>query len=234
MKKLTILSLFLMLQVSSLYAQSTGRGTVTDRDGNVYRTVGIGRYEWMAENLRTTSYNNGTKIPYVTGNNAWTSLRTDAFCLYNDNDSITGTCGALYNWYSVNTGKLCPEGWRVPTDDEWKFLEGSVDSRHGTDDTVWNNNMLRGYNAGQQLKAPTGWRSGLNGRDHFGFSAMPCGEHLSNGRYFLAGSNGFWWSSNEYGVSTAWYRSLIYSFEEILRGYHDKRFGFSIRCVRDR
>jgi uncharacterized protein (TIGR02145 family) len=232
--KLTIIPLFELLIISSLFGQAPERGTVTDMDGHVYRTVVVGKYEWMAENLRTTTYNNGTKIPLVTGDTAWSGLSSDAFCWYNDNDSMSDSCGALYNWYAVNTGNLCPGGWRVPNDEEWKFLEGSVDSLYGIGDTVWDNSGLRGYDAGKRLKAPSGWRSGLNGTDNFGFSALPCGEHLSSGRYFIAGSNGFWWSGSEYGISTAWYRSLIYSFEDVLRNVHDKKFGFSVRCLRDK
>ncbi len=95
-------------------------GTMTDQDGNVYKTVTIGTQTWMAENLRTTTYNNGTTIPNITNVNEWASLITGAYCNYNNTtstDTIT-TYGRLYNWYAVNTGKLAPDGWHVPTNEE--------------------------------------------------------------------------------------------------------------------
>ena len=94
---------------------------VTDFDGNVYDTITIGTQVWMVENLRTIHYNNGTYIPNVT-DSTWQKLSTGAYCWYNNNVIFKDTYGALYNWYAVNTGKLCPTGWHVPTDDEWTTL----------------------------------------------------------------------------------------------------------------
>jgi len=233
MKKLIVLSSLLLISISSLNAQALKRGTVTDIDGNVYQTVVIGKYEWMAENLKTTTYNNGTKILYVTKDSAWTSLSNDAYCWYNNNENNVKTYGALYNWYAVNTGNLCPDGWRVPSDEEWKYLEGYVDTQYGVGNPIWNSTGGQGSDASQRLKATSGWKSGGNGTDSFGFSALPGGERLSRGRFFIVGCNGFWWSSSEYNTSYAWYRSIIYSIDNIIRNGHDKRFGFSIRCLRD-
>ena len=97
-------------------------GTVTDIDGNTYKTVQIGTQTWMAENLRTTKYNDGEAIPYVTDNSVWVKLETPAYCYYNNDISNKKMFGALYNWYTVNTGRLCPSGWHVPTDAEWTTL----------------------------------------------------------------------------------------------------------------
>ena len=90
-------------------------GSITDKDGNVYRTIQIGTQVWMAENLKTTKYNDGNSIPNVTDNTTWRNLATPAYCYYN-NDGVTNKSiyGALYNWFTVNTGKLCPTGWHVP------------------------------------------------------------------------------------------------------------------------
>ena len=101
----------------------TATPNVVDIDGNVYHTVTIGTQVWMVENLKTTKYNDGTAIPLVTDNTAWGALTTPGYCWYN-NDSATykNTYGALYNWYAVNTGKLAPTGWHVPTDSEWTVL----------------------------------------------------------------------------------------------------------------
>jgi hypothetical protein len=96
---------------------------VTDIDGNVYKTVPAGDYIWMSENLKTTHYKDGTAIPLVAGNKEWSNLTTPAYCWF-DNDEATykATYGALYNWYTVSTGNLCPVGWHVPSDDEWRNL----------------------------------------------------------------------------------------------------------------
>lgn len=229
-----ILLSYSLLSISSLKSQILKCGTVTDIDGNVYHTVIIGNYEWMAENLKTTTYQNGSKIPNINDSIAWTGLSEGAYCWYDKNESNAKTYGALYNWYAVNTGKLCPDGWRVPADEDWKFLEGYVVTKYGIGTTVWDESGGRGNDAGQQLKKSSGWSSGGNGRNDFGFSALPGGERCSHGRFFLAGRSGFWWSSTAYDESSAWYRNIIYSLEDIFRNTHPKWMGFSIRCLRDK
>jgi len=97
--------------------------TVTDLDGNVYDTIHIGTQVWLKENLKTTKYNNGTSIPLVKDSAVWCSRTTPAYCwYYNDSVTYKNPYGALYNWYTVNTGMLCPAGWHVPTDGEWHTL----------------------------------------------------------------------------------------------------------------
>jgi uncharacterized protein (TIGR02145 family) len=228
-----IIIIFTLFNIPLTEAQtSVVSRTVTDIDHNFYKTVVIGKYVWMAENLRTTTYNNGNKIPFVTGNAKWSSLVHDAYCWYDDSEKYSKIYGALYNWYAVNTGNLCPDGWHVPSDEEWKYLEGFVDSVYTTGDKTWDKTGLRGYNAGNQLKSKTGWRQGGNGSDAFGFSALPGGERL-NGFNNMGGSNGYWWSCTEYDSVNAWYRSIIYSFDEVSRDIHPKKMGFSVRCIRD-
>jgi uncharacterized protein (TIGR02145 family) len=234
-RKTAILSLFLLESITSLIAQTPEKGNVTDIDGNVYRTVIIGKYEWMAENLKTTTFCNGLKILPVTGSAEWSGLNSSAYCCYNNSENSTDTFGVLYNWYAVNSGTLCPEGWRIPTDEEWKYLEGFADTMYGIGDTIWNKPGLRGNDAGRQLRASSARYPDWNGTDYCGFSALPGGERLSrNGRFFVIGKNGFWWSSSGYNASLAWYRSIIYAFDQVSRGTHDKRFGFSVRCLRDK
>lgn len=234
MINLAKLSIILLLSAVTAKAQIPQKGTVTDNDGNVYLTVVIDKYEWMAQNLRTTTYRDGKPIPQITVSSDWTLLSSGAYCLYDNYDSNARTCGALYNWFAVLTGTLCPDGWRVPSDDEWKSLESFADSRNGVDNPVWNTQGMRGFDAARRLKTTAGWKFDGNGTDRFGFSALPCGERLSrNGQFFIKNCNGFWWSSTSYDDNRAYYRSIIYSFEEIMRFHHDKRFGFSIRCLRD-
>ncbi len=215
-------------------AQTPGSGTVTDIDGNVYRTVVIGNYVWTTENLKTTSYIDGLKIPNIQDSVVWTGLTSGAYCWYNNDECKAKTRGALYNWYAVNSGRLCPDGWRVPTDKEWKDLEGSADTRFGQGDPDWDNQGGRGQDAGLRLKASSGWSSGGSGTDNIGFSALPGGERCSKGRYFLAGRSGFWWSSSGYSESFAWYRNIIYGLDDMYRNIHPKWMGFSVRCLRDK
>ncbi|MDZ7743914.1 MAG: FISUMP domain-containing protein [Bacteroidota bacterium] len=100
-----------------------GTPTVTDIDGNVYNTVLIGNQCWMKENLKTTTYRNGTEIPNVTDANAWQILTTGAYVWYDNDISWKDSYGALYNWYTtIDPNGLCPAGWHVPTNDEWTDL----------------------------------------------------------------------------------------------------------------
>jgi uncharacterized protein (TIGR02145 family) len=206
--------------------------TVKDIDGNKYKTILIGKHWWMAENLKTTRYNNGVQIPIINEQSNWLRLNHDAFCYYQNNKNYADTFGFLYNWYAVSSGKLCPDGWRVPTDEEWQYLEGLVDSKYEVGNSVWKKAGLRGFDAGLKLKSATGWRSGVTGSDNFGFSGLPGGERLS--RFYAGGSSGFWWSSSEASSSSAYYRNLIYSFELVARDTHPKRMGFSVRCIKDK
>ncbi len=219
---------------SSLHAQTRECGTVADLDGNVYQTVVIGNYWWTTENLRTTTYSNSTKIPNVTDSAAWTALTSGAYCWYRNDEGNAKTYGALYNWHAVNTGRLCPDGWRVPTDQEWKNLEGTTDSRFGPGDPAWDKQGGRGQDAGIRLKAVSGWSAGGSSTDQLGFSARPGGERCSRGRFFIAGRSGFWWSSSGYGESFAWYRNMIYSLDDVFRNTHPQWMGFSVRCVKDK
>ena len=111
------------LQLSVNSYPALNYGSVTDIDGNNYKTIQIGTQTWIDGNLKTTRYNDGTVIPNVTDIYAWEALTTPGFCWYDNNeDTNKATYGALYNWFAVNTGKLCPVGWHVPTDAEWTTL----------------------------------------------------------------------------------------------------------------
>ncbi|MBK8505294.1 MAG: fibrobacter succinogenes major paralogous domain-containing protein [Saprospiraceae bacterium] len=97
-------------------------GTVTDIDGNTYQTSRIGDQEWMVENLRVTKYNDNTAIDQITNNATWSGLSTAAWCWYDNDNSYEVPYGKLYNWYAVNSTKLCPTGWHVPSDAEWTTM----------------------------------------------------------------------------------------------------------------
>ena len=213
-------------QQSFTTQQETG-GTVTDIDGNVYHTVTIGTQTWMVENLKTTKYNDGTAIPLVTDSTAWLNLPTPGYCWYN-NDAATykNTYGALYNWFTVNTSKLAPSGWHVPTDAEWTILTIYLGG-----DTVAGGKMK----STGTIELGTGlWYSPNTGAtNESGFTAVPAGCRGRDGAFDYVGSIGFWWSSSEYVASDAWYRHLSYDYSDVSRYYGKKYLGFSVRCVRD-
>ena len=99
---------------------------VTDIDGNKYKTVIIGSQEWMGENLKVSKYNDGVVIPNINGDSNWKSLTIGVWCNLNNNDSLGKIYGKLYNWYSVKTNKLCPNGWHIPSNDEWLIRMGII------------------------------------------------------------------------------------------------------------
>jgi uncharacterized protein (TIGR02145 family) len=206
-------------------------GSMTDQTGNTYKTVEIGSQTWMAENLKTTKYSDNTSIPNVTSNSAWIKLTTPGYCWYN-NDETTNkpTYGALYNWYTAKTGKLCPTGWHVPTDAEFKTLEMSLGmTQVQADGTLW-----RGTDQGTQMKNTTGWKTGENGTNTSGFSALPGGYryHL-DGAFNNVGELGYWWCSNESGPTFGNYRRLDGSSDGVYRDGTLKAAGKYIRCVKD-
>ncbi|MBN8707568.1 MAG: fibrobacter succinogenes major paralogous domain-containing protein [Bacteroidetes bacterium] len=193
--------------------------TVTDFDGNIYHTVQIGNQLWTVENLRVTKYNDGTDIPKVIDNGAWAALTTDAYCAYNNDENNVPTYGYLYNWYAVNPLLLAPAGWRVPTEADWTILGDFV----GGEST-----------AGTKLKSTTGWLNNGNGTDDYGFSAPSGGFRLnSNGAFSGMGYNADWWSSIGYGSAFAYRWGLSYDEIRVIRDFISKRYGFSVRLVRD-
>ncbi|MCX6256369.1 MAG: fibrobacter succinogenes major paralogous domain-containing protein [Bacteroidia bacterium] len=226
MCKIWIYSLAIMGMLLSSCKNNTGsckqnKDTVTDIDGNKYHTATIGSQEWMVENLKTTKYNNGIAIPLVTDNTAWSNLSTPGYC-WSDNDSTNkNTYGALYNWHAVNTGNLCPTGWHVPTDNEWTTL---------TD-------YLGGLRlAGGKLKSKIDWSSpnDIETTNSSCFSALPGGHCESNGSFQEVGRHGYWWSSSEYDINSAWMRRMNNSSSCVFCNNYLKMNGLSVRCIRDK
>jgi len=195
---------------------------VTDVEGNVYKTVKIGAQVWMAENLKSTKYNDGSSIPNVTDDTEWTNLTSSAYCWYNNNGvTYRNIYGALYNWYAVNTGKLCPVGWRVPGDSEWSMLTALAGG-----ESV----------AGGKLKetGTTHWNSPNTGAsDDFGFTALPGGYHSFQGGFDGIGVYGDFWSSTEYNINNSWARDLGAAFANVYRANYSKKNGFSVRCIKN-
>ena len=212
---------------SSSYSIEYGGGA-TDIDGNTYKSVIIGEQEWMVENLKTSKYNDGTAIPNVTGNTQWKGLSTGAWSHYdNDSSQYEATYGKLYNWYAVETEKLCPKGWHVPTAAEWIVLIDylSADGHSGAEEKA--------------LKATSGWdydsfngKSG-NGTDDYGWLGLPGGvRSYFDGSFGVIGNFGYWWSSSQNGANDSWFRNLDASGGNNA-WFRNKKSGFSVRCLRD-
>jgi uncharacterized protein (TIGR02145 family) len=138
------------------------------------------------------------------------------------------------NMVPFTTGMLLtPDGWRVPSDDEWNYLEGLADTKFSLGNPIWNSFGSRGNDDGLRLKATLGWGSSGNGNDTFGFSALPGGERISDGRFLLINQSGFWWSSSETDAFSAKYRCMIFCIDNVLRNNHPKSMGFSVRCLKN-
>lgn len=196
--------------------------TVTDVDGNVYHTVTIGSQVWMVENLKVTHYNDGTDIPLVEYGWDWVGLTTPGYCWFNNDSATYNTRGAMYNWYAVNTGKLCPKGWHVPTDAEWTILI----------------NYLGGPSvAGGKLReaGTLHWTSPNTGATNESkFTLLPGGYRAyQNGTFLYLNDNSTLWSSTSITSSTAWSRSISYNSTEVLSVSNMNTYGISVRCIKD-
>jgi len=222
-------------------------GSVTDIEGNIYRTIQIGTQTWMAENLRTTKFNDGTNIR--NGAFGYDTKKYGSYWWYNnDPENYRNSYGALFNWYALNTGRLCPTGWHVPSDDEWKQLEvelGMTREEANSLGSIWDiffERISRGTNQGDQLKATILWQSYVegvddNGTNASGFSAIPCGYKGPYGYrdFYDSGLNTSWWSSTEmFGEENlAISRSLSAAESGVFRCPEDQRSGFSVRCLKN-
>jgi len=198
-------------------------GRVIDIEGNAYKTVKIGTQTWMAENLKTSKFKNGDLILNVTDYASWISLTSGAYCWYN-NDPIRNrdTYGALYNWYAVNSGLLCPTGWHVPTDYEWTILTDFLGGEPV---------------AGGKLKetGATHWGP-LNywATNETGFTALPGGIRVWDGGFLAMPDAGYWWSATEDTNSIPWHREIWWSDTYVYRrNVMEKHQGLSIRCIKD-
>ena len=194
---------------------------VADADNNLYYSVTIGTQTWMQKNLKTTHYKDGTGIPLVTDNTEWKNLSAPGYCWYDNNESgYKSTYGALYNWYTVNTGKLCPAGWHVPANGEWITLT----------------NYLGGESvAGDKLKeaGTTHWGDLNTGTDETGFTALPGGNRTDEGTYADIGFNSQWWSVSPILPSSSYCAILYYNSSSLVRGGNPNVSGLSVRCIKD-
>lgn len=187
------------------------------------KTVDVGDMVWMQNNLDINTFANGDKIPEIESDKEWEEYGEKgwaAWCYY-DNDPTNGkVLGRLYNWHAVNDSRgLCPEGWHIPTDEEWtkltEILGGSL------------------Y-AGEQLKSDMGWKlGGEPGTNSSKIAILPGGTRNKDGFFNSAGRSAYLWSSTPINEWDARDRGFEYNSTQIVRDYSDRGIGFSCRCVKD-
>ena len=211
-------------KTTAIFNPDKSYGTVRDIDGNIYKTIVIGEQTWMAENLRTTRYQNGDSIPNVIDNDEWGSLSTGAYCNYNNTQSIDtiATYGRLYNFYAVaDSRQLAPKGWRVPDIGDWLTL---IEYFGG--DTI----------ASKHLKEVGGihWSNPFKSDNSSGFTALPGGSrYLSEGFDDDIGYYGVWWTSSEYNETLSGFLYLYRRDYIVYKGANYKQNGYSIRLIKE-
>lgn len=239
---------FCLLFSISLSAQYSGE-PVVDIDGNSYKTIHFGNQLWMAENLRVTHYADGREIPKIEKRKDWKSLSSNsaAMCWLNNDEVANRTLyGALYTWSAAVDGGagsnnnpsgikgVCPDGWHLPGDAEWKELELFI----GMSLTAADDVRYRGVDEGSKLAGNKALWAGGKLRDDSdfgtsGFDGLPGSFRYDAGNFFSSGYGGYWWSATEFNPNFAWYRGLSYGYSSIYRYTIEKQYGFSVRCIKD-
>jgi uncharacterized protein (TIGR02145 family) len=206
-------------------------GTMTDIQGNTYKTVKIGNQWWMAENLKVTVFNDKTPISAIAENEAdsiWENTTKPAYCIYDT------TLGALYNWKVIDNIKMiAPKGWHIPSDEEWKTLEKTLGMESAeSEKTAW-----RGKEEADKLlakyKAPAESELYAFGTNESGFSGLFAGCRLFSGGINQEKNTAFWWTSTPSTGNEAWYRYIDAKQKKIFRQHTYTNYGFSIRCIKD-
>ena len=216
--------------VPNIYNPNLTYGSMTDQEGNNYKTIVIGTQEWMADNIRTGIFRNGDIIPTGLSASEWSSTiysEQGACAYYNDNTSYAYPYGKLYNWFAcVDARQLCPLGWHVPNTEDWEVLTNYL-----------NPLGINGVSPGGIIKSIALWDLPNTGAtNESGFSGLPGGYRSNNGGFYLGNQHGTWYSSTEcpeyfnssqgYGVH---YDNSLYTHAVA----NPKSVGFSVRCLRD-
>jgi uncharacterized protein (TIGR02145 family) len=222
--RIPVYTIFLgaLLSLNSCNKNDNTPDPVTDAEGNSYKTVKIGEQLWMAENLKTSTFSDGSQITNMTDAGSWSELTVPGLCWYNnDSASYKETYGALYNFYSVISGKLCPDGWHIPSKDEWQQL------RDVLGDTLTAGGMLKEAGTLHWNMPNTGAENST------GFTALPAGIRYFEGSFSSLSSFTSFWSSTETDNSKGWYLSLFFSDAVAAMNRISKKDGFSVRCLKD-
>jgi uncharacterized protein (TIGR02145 family) len=212
----------LSMSLASCSKEDRPPDPVTDIDGNTYKTVRIGTQIWMAENLKTTTFSDGSVIRQITGKSVWDTLSLPGYCWYNnDETAYKASYGALYNGYTITDGMICPTGWHVPAAEEWQLLITFLG------DSI---------KAGGKLKesGTDHWLIPNTGADNSsGFGAVAAGIRYFEGSFSSVSYFTSFWSSTQIGTDDKWYMSLYYGDAKASLGHKSKNYGFSVRCVKD-
>ncbi len=197
-----------------------------------YDLIEIGGQCWLGDNLNAVSLNDGTPIANVTDNTAWSTTTTPAYCYYQNNTAYQTLYGNLYNFATIQTNKLCPAGWHVPSDCEWMYMEGSLglsiaDQQIGTG--------FRGTTEGDALKSLDGWNEPHTPHNNStGFTAYPGGYRFTTGTFSGRTLYGYWATSTPDGTTgNVWNRKLNVGNSNISRAANSSVQGYSVRCIKD-
>jgi len=213
---------------------------IKDINGNIYDTVKIGNQIWMKQNFKATKYNDNTPITLITDSAAWANCTSEGYCYYNNttNGDTINKFGALYNWYAINTGKLAPAGWHVPSKDEWDTLQNYLIANGYNWDLTTTGNKI-----GKSMAAKTDWSTAnsavgivgnnLSGNNKSGFTGLPAGQREGAGIFSLAGIIVNWWSTTNAGYAGAYYCYLYNLYENLYRNDMYNNWGFSVRLLRN-
>jgi len=220
-------------------------GTLTDYDGNKYNWIGIGKQAWMKENLRVTHYADGTAIPHIESYTDWGKLGHDdkAYCWYDNQTDNRDMYGGLYTWAAAMNGTepngtypsglqgVCPVGWHLPSDQDWKELEMHL----GMSLEEANNTGTRGIDEGGKLKesGTTHWVGGIGASNESHLTALPGGRRLNYGQFDGLGTHANFWTASRQSTPSIWHRGLYYGNEGVYRNTIYMDNGLSVRCVRD-
>lgn len=212
-------------RTTALFNPNLEYGSLTDIDGNIYKTITIGTQTWMAENLRTTKYRNGDPIPHVTNTSDWAELTTGAYCNFNNIDQLdtVATLGRLYNWHVIsNSRTIAPNGWHIPTESDWNTL---VTYLGGKDD------------AGGKMKevGTLHWLDPNTGAtNESGFTGFSSGWRGGNGIFYNSyGNSSFWWTTTGYNEELAFGLLLRKNNTTTALAANEIRYGGGVRCVKD-
>ena len=231
---LNILSVTCFAQIKT--NKITEFGVVADIDSNLYKTIKIGSQIWMTENLKVTRYRNGEPIELVSDSAKWKSFNGPAYCYFQNDSSNFHFLGKLYNWFAIDNFKgICPAGWHVPKDSEWKKLEKFL----GMPVAELDEYEARGVetNIGNKLKSADKnlWNhpSDFSELNTSGFTAFPAGYRNENGQFNGLNEIAMWWTASDFSGEYAWIRSIYFDNTGIDGVNLDKHNGLSVRCIKD-
>jgi len=210
-------------RTTAVFNPDKSYGSMTDIDGNIYKTIKIGNQTWMAENLRVSKYRNGDAIPNILDNEEWAALTTGAFCNYNNTSDLdtVATYGRLYNWYAVaDTRGIAPEGWRVPTTADWNDL---IDLLGG--DTIASNALKE--------VGDTHWLDPYESTNSSGFTAIPSGSRYLEKNSKWIGAYYTLWTATEADLNGAAFLYLFYYDSKVWKGVNYKANGYAVRLIKE-